>query len=443
MKRNLIIIFALILMVGLFTACSDNNTNKSASNDPANSNTEGVKEEVTLEIGLPGGYDVTAKEIIDGFTEEHPHINLKITEAPWGEYTQQIVTKIAGDTAPDLWFQENAVVLGYGERGVAEELTPYIENDADLNEDDYIDALFTTSTPDGEIYGIPHGINPIALGYNKKMFEDAGVDYPTDDWTYDDMIEAAKELTRDTDGDGKIDIYGFDLSWNITQGWYPWIRAGGGHILDETLTKARLTEPETIEAVKTWSSLMNDLKVSPTPEYKEASGGDTFANDIAAMSFLQYSQQINLNENFPDLDYDTVKIPKAFNGEDRYVTMVVNSWVMYSRSDQEVKDAAWEFLKYYLSEESQMILAESYSTLPIKKTALEEVDKLTETKPSNKKAFTEGIAESGVTSDENPTWNEWRGAAQTGFTDIITEVLTPEEALKEMEGKIQAILDEE
>src|SRR5699024_7877424 len=128
------------------------------------------------------------------FKEEHPDIDVTVEEAPWGEFRQQVTTRIAGDTAPDVWFQENAHIIAHGERGVAEELTSYFE---DIDTDEYADALFSAETPDGDIYGVPHGINPIALGYNKELFEEAELDLPTDDWTFDDLIEAAKELTQD------------------------------------------------------------------------------------------------------------------------------------------------------------------------------------------------------------------------------------------------------
>src|SRR5690625_415011 len=224
MKKYLFMALAGLLL--LFAACSSDDTegNNSNNNDQNNdqnddqNNDQKEEDPVELTIGLPGGYDVTSKDIIDGFIEAHPEIDVTIEEAPWSEFTQQIVTRIAGYTAPDVWFKENAYAIGYGERGVAEDLTPYIE--ADIDTDEYADALFAAETPDGIIYGVPHGINPIALAYNKKIFEEAGVDPPTDDWTYDDMIEAAKELTQDTDGDGKTDIYGFGLGANITQGWF-------------------------------------------------------------------------------------------------------------------------------------------------------------------------------------------------------------------------------
>lgn len=449
MKKRLIILLGLLLMFALY-ACSDDDTsgdnnagndnNETENNDNNDNNNDSDdnsdKDPVKLEIGLPGGYDVTAKEIIDGFMDAHPHIEVNAVESPWGEYVQQIVTRIAGDTAPDIWFQENAVILGYGDRGVAEDLTPYIEGDSDFDEDEYVDALLATSTPDGIVYGLPHGINPVALVYNKDLFDEADIDYPSEDWTYDDMIEVAEEFT-----DRDNHMYGLDVQTNISQGWYPWVRAGGGYALDETLTESRFNEPETLEAVEWWADTKE--KHSPTKEYNEASGGDLFAKGQVAMNFFQYSTQVKWNKEFPELDYDTVKIPIARDGENRYVPMVVNSWLIYSRAEQAQKDAAWEFLKYYLDDEAQMILAESFASLPVKKTALEALEDMTDTNPSNKKAFTEGIAEAGVTSDENPSWQEWRGEATPIFEDIGHGVLTPEEGLNSIHEKVQQVLDEQ
>jgi multiple sugar transport system substrate-binding protein len=158
------------------------------------------------------------------------------------------------------------------------------------------------------------------------------------------------------------------------------------------------------------------------------------------MYFLQYSNQVTMNKSFPDADWDVVKIPKGVDGK-RYVPMVTNSWLISSKAKQEVKDAAWEFLKYYLGEEAQTILANSGASLPVKKTALQAVEKITG-KPANKKAFTDGIAEGGVTLDENASWNEWRGAAQPIINDIVLNFnISAEEGAKQIHEKVQTVLD--
>ncbi|MFB9753642.1 extracellular solute-binding protein [Paenibacillus hodogayensis] len=82
---------------------------------------------MTLKIGLPGAYDVTKKEIIDGFAAKFPNIKVEVQDAPWGDFVTKIATQIAGGMTPDVWLQENAVILGYGKRGVAEDLSSYIK----------------------------------------------------------------------------------------------------------------------------------------------------------------------------------------------------------------------------------------------------------------------------------------------------------------------------
>ncbi|MCQ6560528.1 ABC transporter substrate-binding protein [Paenibacillus mendelii] len=434
--KALKIVFTSILIALSVAACSTDQTENKPSGGNAPNTDNPPPKEVELKIGLPGGYDITSKKIIDGFHAKYPNIKLEIEEAPWADFTTKIITRIAGNNPPDIWFQENAVILGYGARGVAENLEPYIKRD--LKTEDYADALFSARTADGKVYGIPHGINAGALAYNKTIFQENKIPFPTDDWTYQDMIETAKKLTKDTNGDGKPDIYGFQTGNNITLGWLPWMKATGGSALDASLTKAAFTDPKSIEGLTYWADTINKLKISPSREL--AKTGKFFENGKAAMVFLQYSSQVPINKNNPDMDWDTVKMPVGFNGN-RFVPMVVNEWMIYSKAKPEAKEAAWTFLNYYLSDEAQTFLSESGASLPVKKTALEAVEKMT-FKPGNKKAYTEGIKEAGGTLDENPTWNEWRAAANPILDDIMDGKRSPEEGAKEIQQKVQAILDE-
>ena len=397
-----------------------------------------AQRQVTLKIGLPGSYDVTSKDIIDQFIAEHPHINVEIQEAPWGDFTSKIATQIAGNTMPDVWFQENAVILGYGERGVAQDLAAYIERDLDT--DEYIDGLFSARTPDGKVWGVPHGINPVALAYNKTVFEEAGVPFPTDDWTYADLIEAAKQLAV-VEGEEPV-RFGFIGAYAITNGWFPWIKQAGGSALDETKTKSMFDDPRTIAGLKQLRQGIEEGYFTNV-DFVRAHGGDleVFASGKAAMHFMQYSLQVNMQNNYPDVDWDVVKMPKAVNGE-RYVPMVANSWLISSRASQASKDAAWEFLKFYLGNDAQNIVAASGSTLPVKLSAYEVIE-ASGTKPLNKAAYTDGIAEGGVTLDENATWNEWRLLVQQQVNEsVVHRKITVEEAAAEIHKKVQEVLDE-
>nr|WP_286672617.1 sugar ABC transporter substrate-binding protein [Cohnella hashimotonis] len=425
----------------MLSACSSSK-NEEASSGPSGSNQPGSSsaeasqkpaKQVTLKLGLPGSYDVTSKEIVDGFIQTHPNIKVEIQEAPWGDFTSKISTQIAGNTAPDIWLQENAAILGYGKRGVAEDLSQYIERD--LNAGDYIDALFAAKTPEGQVWGVPHGINPIALAYNEDVFKQAGVALPTDDWTYQDLIDNAKQLTV------KDQRYGFVGSSSITTGWFPWIKQAGGSALDESLTKANFDDSATINGLSQLIAGIQDGYFTDA-DFVKANGGemDTFATGKAALMFFQYSQQVAMSDKFPNANWNVVKIPKSVDGK-RYVPMVTNSWLIYSKASQDAKDAAWEFLKYYLSEASQAIVAKSGSTLPVRKTALDLLQDV-KTKPLNKAAFTDGIAEGGVTLDENASWSEWRLKVQQVVNEMVAGNVKVEEGAKQIQTEVQKVLDD-
>ncbi|NOU68917.1 extracellular solute-binding protein [Paenibacillus sp. LMG 31461] len=429
------LVSASVLIAFSATACSSDTTTvtPAASTSTVTTNTP---KEVNLKIGLPGSYDITSKKIIDGFQAKYPNIKLQIEEAPWADFTTKIVTNIAGNNAPDIWFQENAVILGYGTRGVAENLEPYMKRD--LKTEDYIESLLSAKTPDGKIFGIPHGVNPNALVYNKKIFQQNNIPFPTDNWTFQDMIDAAKKLTKDTDGDGKTDIYGFQTASSIAQGWIPWIKSTGGSALDAGMSKATFNDPKTVEGLTRWADTILKDKISPTREMQ--TNQNYFQSEKTAMTFLQYSGQVNLNKNKPDLDWDVVKVPIGFDGK-RFVPTVVNQWLIYSKAKPEAKEAAWTFLKYYLSDEAQTFLSESGASLPVKKTALAALEK-SSNKPANKQAFTKGVEEAGGTLDENPSWNQWRAAATPILNDILDGKKAPTDGAKEIQQKVQAVLDE-
>jgi len=446
LKKKISVVTLLLAATMTVSACSSGNSKQENSdpgskNDPGNSNSSNTNnsndKKVTLKIGLPGSYEVTNKDIIDGFIKSHPNIDVVVQEAPWGDFTSKIATQIAGNTMPDVWFQENATILSYGQRGVAEDLAPFIEKD--LQADEFIDALYSAKTPEGKIWGVPHGINPVALAYNKDVFEAAGLPVPTDDWTFNDLIEASKKLTV-KEGDAKPTKYGFIGSFSITNGWFPWIKQAGGSALDETKTKSNFDNPKTVEGLKQLAD-GNLNGYFADIDFLKANGGEleVFASGKAAMYFMQYSLQVSMNDSFPDVNWDTVKIPKAVDGK-RYVPTVANSWLISSRAKDDAKQAAWEFLKYYLSSEVQDIVAKSGSALPVRKEALALLSDST-TKPLNKKAFTEGIEEGGVTLDENATWGEWRILVQQVVNEMMVGNVSVEDGAQDIHKKVQEVLD--
>ena len=120
----------------------------------------------------------------------------------WEPYWDKLQTGIAGGAAPDVFAMDGPLFPDYQTRDVLLDLKPYIDRDGyDLGQlADQAVADFTT--PDGQ-FGLPRDLNVVALYYNKKMFDAAGIPYPDDTWDWAKLVEVAKQLTL-KDADGKV-----------------------------------------------------------------------------------------------------------------------------------------------------------------------------------------------------------------------------------------------
>lgn len=182
-RRFVSLTVSMMLVLFLFmTGCS-------SSADP-----QGSGDQVELKLGFysSGASDAKMQELIDGFMKKHPNIKVTTETAPYGQFFQKLDTRIAAGNAPDLWLSDGVLVAKYAERGAIKDLTEWI--DKDLNKEDYYGLDFNKDA-EGRYWAVPQGIQIGVLFYNKDLFDQAGVSYPTEDWTYDDLKKAAAKLT--------------------------------------------------------------------------------------------------------------------------------------------------------------------------------------------------------------------------------------------------------
>ncbi len=410
-------------------------TSETPSEAPSETPTEPQAPELSgkLLIGLPGAYEVTNETVVQNFIDAHPNLEVEVDSGPWGDYVTKIQTQLASGIAPDVWFQENAVILGNGAKGAAKDLASLVNSELDKSL--YSGSLFAAQTGD-QIWGVPHDVNNIALAYNKTLFDEAGIDYPTDTWTYQDMYEAAQKLTQGENVSEKT--WGYLYQGSITTGWFPFGKIYGGQILNEDKTKAVLDDNywKGIE----FAGKFVEEGLSPDSTLMGELGGarPLFGNGKAAMMFVQFSLVRLINDEFPDLAWDVAPIPLGMDGN-RVVPNVTNSWMIYSQAEEESQNNAWAFLKHYLSPESQEIIAKAGTSIPdlisAQETLLQTID------TQDLKAFTEGI-KSGVTLDENPSWNAWRGVVQKPSMDITNNIEELSDAMKQTaREETQAAID--
>ena len=151
-------------------------------------------------------------------------------------------------------------------------LEPLLETDSAVTKDDFYASLLDQFTYQGQLWGLPASATVNVINYNKELFDAAGLDYPSVDWTTSDFLEAAVALTK---GEGESAQYGYAPSTFGTDDLVGILDRLGADMLDESVDPPRLVfnSPEVIEAFRWYTGLATQYKVVPVYENTEGFGG--------------------------------------------------------------------------------------------------------------------------------------------------------------------------
>jgi multiple sugar transport system substrate-binding protein len=257
-------LFTFVVVASLLLAACGG-TKPAADNAPA---------EISMMMwGDPAELEVW-NQIVTDFQQVKPNIKVKVEVSDWDSYWTKLKTLLSAGTPPDVFAIDAPLYLDYQSRGVLLNLQPYIDKNPDMLNGVYPQTLEAYKTPDG-MFGLPRDFQTVVLFFNKDMFDAAGLAYPTADWTYEDLREAAKGLTKDTNSDGKTDQFGFyaDL-WDMELVWSEGIWAYGGDIINADRTRTLIGEPGT-RSRQLFNDMMFEDKSWPIPTAGEY-GGDPF-----------------------------------------------------------------------------------------------------------------------------------------------------------------------
>jgi multiple sugar transport system substrate-binding protein len=302
--------------------------------------------------------------IVDAFTAANPTIKVNVTVSDWDPYWDKLQTSLAGGDAPDVFAMDGPLGPDYQTRDVLLDLTPYIQGEGyDLTQlDDNAVKDFTTA--DGAQFGLPRDLNVIALFYNKKMFDDAGIAYPDDTWEWDKLVDVGKQLTKDTNGDGTPDQWGvYTETTDMENAWSSFVWQAGGDILSEDGTKSALDSDQSAQGIQFLQDLIWKEKVSPDPAIF-AETGDAFEQGVAAME-INGSWLVPTHEA-AGLDFGIAPLPKGPAGPATSVNPT--GAVVYKSTPS--PEAAWALVKYLASPEAQEKIMALKASVPVNKEIL-------------------------------------------------------------------------
>lgn len=358
MKFRKVLALSLASMMALsLAACgggsSDGGSTSEGETSDGGSSEGGSSSDVELSVSIwDNNQEPGLKAILDDFTAA-TGIKTKISVIKWDEYWTMLEAGAQGGSLPDVFWMHSNESERYMSNDMLLDLTDKIAASEKIDPANYPEDIWGLYTYNDKYYAVPKDVDTIALWYNKTMFDEAGLDYPTADWTWDDAFEAAKALTKE---DGSQ--YGMALRNDNNQaGYYNMIYDNGGCVINEDKTASGWDDPKTIEAMQQLEEWVQ-AGVMPSMETMSENGEDVlFQSGKVAMVFQGSWMLAAYRDNeYTAENCDVVELPKSATTGRR--VSIYNGLGWAAAASTEHPEEAWQLIEYFGSKEAQEKQAE-------------------------------------------------------------------------------------
>lgn len=301
------------------------------------------------------------EELVNEFERSHPEIDIQIRHTPGqSEYRRRLATEFTSGNPSDVFLLNYRRLASFAAEGGLEPLGPYLDNSSLIQPSDFYDITLDAFRYQNQLWCIPQNISSLVVYYNRNLFDAAGVAYPADDWTWKQFLEIARVLTKDLDGDGRIDQYGVGITPNLFR-LAPFIWQNGGELVDDYERPSRLTldSPETQNAFQWFVDLQVIEHVVPDAREESAESGESrFLNGILPMYFNS-RRGVPAYRTITDFQWDVAPLPRNL-----HPAGILHSDAYCLSAAAENKEAAWRFIEFSNSQTGQEIIAKSGRTVP-------------------------------------------------------------------------------
>ena len=296
--------------------------------------------------------------ICDAYTAQHPDVAIEVQVTSWDEYWTKLEAAAESNTMPDIFWMHTNQILYYSDFGMLADVTDlYNDVEADYYQNHFSEiSIGNAQGSNGRMYGVPKDKDNIFLVYNKEMFDAAGVAYPDENWTWDDLTAASAQIYDKT---GK---YGF-MAYNDDQmGYWSFVYQAGGCILTEDKTRAGFDQPATRRGMEFYVGLQ-DYDWCPKQAYfAETAPGTAFFSEIGSMYVEGNWELMNKCVSFPNMagKWDIAPMPMCPDPASGDGRATISNGLCYSTAAHgKTRDIALDVIKFFGSEEAQL-LASSY-----------------------------------------------------------------------------------
>ena len=431
-KRSLAVSVVMGLMALGLVACGGSKSSSSESTASGSGEQGASSDELSVAI-WDTNQEPGLKEILDDFTKE-TGIKTKISVVKWNEYWTMLEAGAQGGSLPDVFWMHSNESERYMSNDMLLDLTDKIKASDKIKVENYPEDIWGLYTYKDHYYAVPKDIDTIAIWYNKKLFDEAGVPYPTSDWTWDDLTETARKLTK---SDGSQ--YGLAVKMDNNQaGYYNLIYDKGGYVISDDKKKSGWDDPKTIEGMNILDTWIKE-GLMPSAETMSENGEEVlFQSGKVAMvpqgSWMIASYKAN---EYTAQNADIVELPKDAKTGKRVSLYNGLGWAAAKNGKH--TEEAWKLIEYLGSEPAQKKQAELGVTMSAYKGTS---DAWVKSANFNLQAYLNMMDDMVIRPYSRSTVS-WENADNEIITQVYTGELTMEEACKQMAKQMNEKLAEE
>ena len=366
-------------------------------------------------------------KMVAAFEAANPNINVEVETAPFDQYFTKLQTLVAGGAAPDVFELNYENFVSYASKDVLLDLTPLADADAGLA-DRFYSLAYQAFSRDGKQYGLPQSFSNVVLFYNKDLFDAAGVEYPTAEWTWQEELAAAQKLTDSANG-----VWG---EYSPVQFWefYKTAAQSGCKVLSEDGATATINEPGCVEALTWMVDKINTHKISPTDaDMAGVSDGDMFKQGKLAM----WRTGIWMFDGMKDAPFTWDIALEPGNTQKAHHFFANGVAISAATPHQE---AAWEWAKFFTSDpQAAKIRVAANWELPALNDQTLFNEWLAIEPPASREVVFQAL-DTLVTPPVIEKQSQMQDAVNLLLEQVKTGALTPQEALDQAKVEIEALL---
>jgi multiple sugar transport system substrate-binding protein len=405
-----------LVALALLVACTPVASPGAAPGTGSTGASDGPVEIRLASYGLGDAWNQALEDTLEPFRAENPNIQVTIEFRPIDGYWDKLQTEYAAGNAPDITINQMNWVVPGAARGMFVDLQPFIDRDQlDMG------AYFYPMEPEwgwqGGMYGGLLYAGGQALYINKDLLAAAGLDFPADDWTWDDMLTYAQQLTDPDNNQWGVHMSPLNVPYWSTS----FIHGAGGTVLNENNDACTLTSEEARAGLQFVADLIFVHNVMPSPSSLQGQE-NPFLTGKVAIYFGGTWQEGQIRE--ADFDWDFAHMPVNADTGIRRVQMGSNAWSIVSTTQHQ--EEAWQVINFLMGEGGQRGMMKN--GVPGLTSVVESEEYRALHAPQNIEALWSDFANYGHDYYPTPDTDEWWTAVGQELSAIWSGEATVEEA---------------